>query len=169
MDLAEFLQTVSTFSDFTQGELDTLERVLRVDHFPPQHVFFREGEKGDTLYILMEGEVQMFRRHRAGRGIDELGTLGPGDLFGLQSLVDNQSRYATCRSTTPVTVASLPRTAFTLLYNTHFALAEHFQFIVARQLVRELRRLDQGLSASIRTGDAAPLLQAARRRVTDRA
>ena len=162
MDLAQFLQTVSTFSDFTQAELETLERVLRVDQFPEGHVFFREGRKGDTLYILMEGEVRMSRKHRAGRGIDELGALKPGDLFGLQALVDHQGRYANCVAVTPVAVASLPRTAFNLLYNSHFSLAEHFQFIVARQLVRELRRLDQGIADSIRAGDVEPLYEASR-------
>ena len=60
-----------------------------------------------------------------------------------------------------MTAASLPRPAFDMLYGLHFPLAEHFQYIVARQLVRELRRLDAAVAASLHGGDFGPLRQAA--------
>jgi CRP/FNR family cyclic AMP-dependent transcriptional regulator len=154
MDLAEFLQTVPTFAEFNQAELDVLERALRVDRFPAGHVFFKEGQKGHSLYILMEGEVQVSRRHKIERGVDDLGVLKSGEVFGLQALIDDQPRYSTCRAATAVTVASLPKTAFNLLFNAHISLAEHFQYMVARQLVRELRRVDRGVAASAHAGDA---------------
>lgn len=157
MDLTEFLQTVPTFSGFTQAELDVLDRALRVDQVPAGHVFLKEGQKGHSLYILMEGEVHVSRKHKAGRGLDDLGVLKPGEVFGLQSLIDNHPRYSTCRAVTPVTTASLPKTAFNLLYNSHLSLAEHFQYIVARQLVRELRRLDEAVVNSMHEGDIGPL------------
>lgn len=157
MDLAEFLQTVSTFSDFTQIELGILERALRVDKFPADHVLLKEGQKGSNLYILMEGEVQISRKRASGRGIDDLGTIKPGEVFGLHSLIDNHPRYSTCRTITSVTTASLPKTAFALLYNSHLSLAEHFHYIVAKQLVRELRRLDKAVVRSIHQGKVGPL------------
>lgn len=163
MDLAEFLQTVPTFSEFTQAELDVLEHALRLDRFPTGHTFFKEGQKGNTLYILMEGEVHVSRKHKAGQGLDDLGVLKPGEAFGLHSLIDDHPRYSTCRAITPVTTASLPKTAFNLLYNSHLSIAEHFQYIVACQLVRELRRLDEAVASSIQQGDIGPLHQAQKR------
>ena len=149
------------FSDFTQSELDVLERALSMERSPTGHIFFREGQKGHSLYILMEGEVQMSRRHRVGQGLDDLGVLKPTELFGLQSLIDDHPRYSTCRAITPVTTASLPKTAFNLLYNSHLSLAEHFQYLVACQLVRELRRLNKAVANSIHGGDIGSLRQAA--------
>lgn len=157
MDLAEFLQTVPTFSDFTRAELGILEHALRVDKFPADHVLLKEGQKGANLYVLMEGEVQVSRVRESGRGVDDLGTLKPGEVFGLQSLIDNHPRYSTCRTASTVTTASLPKTAFTLLYNSHLSLAEHFHYIVAKQLVRELRRLDEAVVRSIYQGEVGPL------------
>lgn len=157
MDLAEFLLTVPTFAEFDQAELDVLERALRVDQFPVGHIFFKQGQRGHCLYVLMEGEVHVSHRHRAERGVDDLGTLHAGDVFGLQALIDDLPRYSTCRADTPVTVASLPKTAFNLLFNAHISLAEHFQYMVARQVVQELRRLNRGVTALTREdGDGPP-------------
>ena len=44
-----------------------------------------------------------------------------------------------------MTVASLPETAFELLYRSHLSLAEHFLFMVAHELVRELRQVDHAV------------------------
>jgi len=159
MELSEFLQTVPTFADFSQAELDVLERALRVDHFPKGHVLLEEGKRGRALYILMEGEIAVTRRHVISRGVDELGVLKPGEMFGLQSLVDDLPRLSTCRAKTEVTVASLPHTAFGLLYSAHLAIAEQFQYLVARQLVRELRSYDDSLRTALRLGDTSALRQ----------
>ncbi len=160
MDLGKFLQTVPTFSGFTQEQLGILERALCVDQFPADHVLLREGQKGHTLYVLMEGEIQISRKHRSGQGIENIGVVTAGEVFGLQSLIDHHPRYSTCHAITPVTTASLPESAFTLLYNSHIALAEQFQFIVTQHLVRELRMLDEAVVYSIRKADIQPLLDA---------
>jgi len=161
MDLARFLQTVPTFSGLDQPELEVLERALRVDDFSTGHTFLEEGRKAHNLYIVMEGEVERFRKRKAGRGLDDLGVLKSGELFGLHSLVCDRRQFSTCRAITPVTVASLPETAFYLLYNAHVSISEHFQYIAARQLSQDLRRLDIGVMTSIRSGEVAPLYKAA--------
>ena len=107
MDLPTILQTAPTFADFSQSELDVLERAMRVDDFPTGHVFVKEGGKDRNLYIVLDGQVQLLHKHAAGQGFDDLGVLTAGDLFGLQSLVYDQPRYSDCRAITPVTVASL--------------------------------------------------------------
>lgn len=157
MDLPEFLRTCSVFDGFTPSDIGVLEKAFRVDRFAANHVLLTEGKKGHVLYVLMDGQVKVTHTHRSGRGVDELGVLTTGDIFGLQSLIDNRPRYSTCRTLTPVVAASLPKPAFDLLYNQHTDLAEHFQYLVARQLVRDLRRLDRGIVASVHGGEVEPL------------
>ncbi len=157
MDLPEFLRTNPVFEGFSQSDITVLEWALRVDRFPANHVLLKEGKKGHEFYILMDGQVRVSHTHKSGRGFDDLGVLTAGDVFGLQSLIDDRRRYSTCRTLTPVVVASLPKPAFELLYNQHTELAEHFQYLVARQLVRDLRRLDRGIVASVHAGEVDPL------------
>lgn len=145
MELSDFLRSVKTFIGFSPTDLNVLERSFRVDRFSPGHVLLEEGKKGHALYILMEGEVEVTRRHPVFAKTEQLGVINPGEVFGLQSLVDEKPRFSTCRAKTAITVASLPKVVFNLLYNSNLTLAERFQFIIARQLVHELRQFDEQL------------------------
>ena len=145
MEISDFLRSVKTFMGFSPADLNVLERSFRVDKFPAGHVLLEEGRKGNTLFVLMEGEVEITRRHPVLARTEHLGSIKPGEVFGLQSLVDEKPRFSTCRAKTAITVASLPKVVFNLLYNSNLTLAERFQFIIARQLVHELRQFDEQL------------------------
>ncbi len=158
MNIDEFLETSPTFSDFTRAEIDVLSRALSVSTYPAGHVFYEEGRRGGKIYIVMDGEVRVSRRRARGQGYQYRNSLRAGDIFGLQSLIDNRGRYTTCQAVTDVTVATLPKTAFDVLYHAHIGIAEHFQYIVARQLTRELRELDRQLRDALTSGTIDGLL-----------
>lgn len=58
-------------------------------------VLFHEGDEGEEAYLIMDGEVEVFRQS----GNDEvvLATLKRGDILGEMSLIDNQPRMASAR------------------------------------------------------------------------
>lgn len=58
-------------------------------------VLFNEGDEGEEAYIILDGEIEVYRQS----GIDEvvLATLKRGDILGEMSLVDNQPRMASAR------------------------------------------------------------------------
>ena len=49
----------------------------------PGDFLFREGENGDTMYVLLEGEIDIF----LGDFVFE--TAGPGSLLGEMALIDD--------------------------------------------------------------------------------
>lgn len=157
MDLVDFLRSVPTFAEFSQADLLVLERSFRVDSYPPGHTLLQEGKKGNALYVLMEGEVEVTRRHPVLPKIEKLGSINAGEVFGLQSLIDDKPRITTCRTATNVTVASLPKVAFKLLYSSSLILAERFQYIIARHLVHELRDFDESLKSAHAEGSIESL------------
>jgi CRP/FNR family transcriptional regulator, cyclic AMP receptor protein len=57
--------------------------------FATGHTFFREGDAGDFMYALLEGEVVLVV---SGRPIQ---TLGPGGIFGEMAIIDKEPRSAT--------------------------------------------------------------------------
>ncbi len=63
----------------------------------------REGDRGDRLYVVVDGEVEVVREG-AERGSPPLIVLGPGDSFGEIALVRGGMRTATVRARTPVNV-----------------------------------------------------------------
>ncbi len=145
MNFSEFLQTVPMFADFTQAELGVLEQAMVVRQYPDGHVFIREGESGDAMYLIVDGQVNATRKRHPERGFDVLEKMGPGDMFGLVSLIDYGRRSSACTAVGPVSAASLPRSAFLLLYKAHAPIGYHFQYLIARQLARDARVLNQVL------------------------
>ncbi len=57
---------------------------------------FEEGEKGDFAYLIVSGQVEIFRQ--SGNNERVLATLGRGEIIGEMSLIDNQPRVASARA-----------------------------------------------------------------------
>ena len=86
------------------------------------------GDPGAGMFLLCEGTVEV--ELRSGRL-----RLGPGDFFGeLALLVDDGSRVARVRATTPVRCLSIPRDDFMALVETEPTFALHMLRELARRL-----------------------------------
>ncbi len=72
-------------TEITRGESEELEQ---------EEVVFREGDTGDTCYVIREGAVRVTRDHTDGRTIT-LAELRPGDIFGELAMFRGETRSAT--------------------------------------------------------------------------
>jgi NADH dehydrogenase len=126
---------------------------VRREHFEADEVIFREGDRGDRLYIVADGEVEVSRRV-AGQGEVALRRLGPGDCFGEIALVSDRPRTATVRSRTSVNVLAVERETFQALFAGLPPLRGFFEQLIARRLQTDAPRAagDGGVA----TVDAAP-------------
>jgi cAMP-dependent protein kinase regulator len=70
----------------------------------------REGEAGDSLYLVTEGRVEVETRDESGERV-VLGSLGPGDFFGEISLLTSRPRTATVTAITDLETLELTRAA----------------------------------------------------------
>ncbi len=82
------------FSDLNQEEIRLLESVSRSKTFPKNTVVITEGDRTDTLYIVLEGKAQAIAMDSEGKQMI-LNTFGPNDYFGEMSFIDNEPRCAT--------------------------------------------------------------------------
>jgi CRP-like cAMP-binding protein len=147
VDLAAFLRSLACFADLGPGDIDALVAALLVQTHVAGHVFVREGERADSVYLIVSGEVSV-GRSRDGKW-EDLNRLSKGDLFGLVALVDAGPRSATCRAATPAVVGSMPRNVFSLLFNAHAPIALAFQRGLCAQLARDFRGLDRQIQAAM--------------------
>ena len=156
--LMQFLQTVPQFADFSQSELTAFDKAFRVDTFCDGHVFIKEGGHADAIYLILHGEVEVRRRRRNEAGYALINRTRAGEIFGHVSLINNDRRGATVVAVGEVRVATLPQSAFELLFDTHAPIALHFQRLVARQLARDLRLYDEALRAAARSGEIGDIV-----------
>ncbi len=149
----DVLRAVPMFAGFTQSEVNALEKVMSVDDYSDGHLFISEGEDGDAMYVIIEGEVLISRKKVAGVGFELHKKIGPGETFGLISLVDSGPRSASCRAMGPVKAASLQRSAFDLLFNIDAPIAHQFHYLIARQLARDVQTFNQLLGEIVLSDD----------------
>jgi|SRR6476620_9019724 len=110
-------------AELFRKETDTLQ--LAAGDF-----LFREGEKGETMYVLLEGEIDIFF------GDFVLETAGPGALLGEMALIDDSPRTAVAKS--PARLAQIDRRRF------HFLVQQtpHFATHVMKTLADRLRHMN---------------------------
>jgi CRP-like cAMP-binding protein len=75
--------------------------------FPAGSMVFREGEMGDSMYIIMEGEIQISKALSDGSS-RVLHVMGKGDFFGEMSLIDRKKRSATAIVSQSCTLIRIP-------------------------------------------------------------
>jgi signal transduction histidine kinase len=102
------LKTNKLFSGLLAAELQALEQTAQLRSYPPGRNIFREGDPGDGLYIIIEGEVQItcLVGHEQRR---VLSRFGPGDFFGEMAVLDDQPRSATATTETESKVYFIAR------------------------------------------------------------
>ena len=138
-ELTDFLQSVRTFAEFGGEELRALEQAMSVDSYPNGYLFMGEKTRASEMFLIIQGEVVATHRHAHPRGVEVTERLGAGDLFGLVALIDHHPQWASYRAVGTVTVASLPFSAFELLFTANAPIAHHFQYLIAVQLAKDLR------------------------------
>ena len=87
------LQAVPLFKGLGERQLDILAVKLETRPFAPGEVLVRQGDDGDSFYVVREGQVDVTRQD--GRTRRKLASLKAGDYFGEMALLYNQPRMAT--------------------------------------------------------------------------
>ena len=136
------LRRYAMFAGVPDEGLAIFARAAEAVEIDPGKVVYDEGERGDALYVVVAGELEVLR----GQDHTHLSDLVPGEVFGEMSFVDMQPRSATVRARVASTLWRWPYKtlheirksdlkAFTLLYMN-----------LAREISRRLRRADERLA-----------------------
>jgi CRP/FNR family cyclic AMP-dependent transcriptional regulator len=82
-----------------------------IKFFEPGKIIFQEGDRGEELYIIIEGEIEI-RKTTYSKSTKTLITLHKGDIFGEMSLIDKKARSATAVATQPTKLLIMNETLF---------------------------------------------------------
>lgn len=139
---ARLLGQVPIFSELTERELGELSQVAVPRSYERGHVVFREGDEGDTCYVVREGSVGVSRRHPDGRSIT-LAELRGGDMFGELALFDGEVRSATVEALEETSALALLSADVQRLLREHPDIAVKMLAALANRLRAANERLSQ--------------------------
>ena len=91
-----YLKRIEIFSDLSINELAAVASVTEEVFFDQGQTVFDEGDRGDTLYLVVEGDVAVIKDCDTDKQI-ELDSIGTGDYFGEMALFGDDRRSATIR------------------------------------------------------------------------
>lgn len=115
----KILKTVSLFKDIKKTEdLKKIATVLSHKHAKKGDFVIKEGDEGDTLYIMKEGSVQILKRTLENEEytiVNLASTKNMCFFFGELALLDNDKRSATIIANTDCDFYILKRKDFETL------------------------------------------------------
>jgi CRP-like cAMP-binding protein len=95
--LAELLTGTTLFSLLNADEIATLTRTARPLTFGPMERVIVQGQEGDSLFVIVEGKVEVLLRRSDGSEVS-LGTRPNGTVIGEISVLTGEPRSATVRA-----------------------------------------------------------------------
>lgn len=160
----DILASVPLFASLPSHEIAYLTENLHHFEIAPSTVLMREGDSGDTFYIILEGEIDIVK------AVDEddeqlLAVRGPGEAIGEMAILNPGSlRTATVRARTLTRVLEVQRDDFDALMRRQPKLAYEIARILSTRLreandvvIRELQEAARELEAKVveRTAELA--------------
>ena len=151
----KLLRSIPLFADLDSDELMELLRIARPTEFAKGDVVCRQGDPGDCMYAIQAGEVSILIRGPDGQAVP-VATLGPGDLLGEMTLVDDQPRSADVVAAGAVRAFRLDRASFEGLRAALNPVAFKVLKRIALTVCGHLRHVNTTVSKLVGGGDDAP-------------
>ena len=96
-ETVELLARTPMFRELSRKDLEQLAQVAVPRSYGRGQVVFRQGDHGDTCYVVRSGSVRVTHDHTDGRTIT-LAELRPGDMFGELAMFNSEVRSATVQA-----------------------------------------------------------------------
>ena len=146
MNKAEELQKSRLFEGLLPEEVEMLAELTQHKKYSKGEVVFEQGDVGDSLYLLLEGSIDVIQKRQDGSE-HIITVLEAPDFFGEMSLIDKEYRSATIRARDDAVMLCLSNEnlhSFARVYKNGFTLVV---INIARVLSSRLRETNQKLLA----------------------
>jgi signal transduction histidine kinase len=107
------LRQVPLLADLSEEDLERLYEMAETVSIPAGQLVLREGDTGDSLYIVLEGELEVTKR-RGGQEV-VLSSYEPGQFFGEMALLERAPRSASVRTLRESRMLAIDQAAFQTL------------------------------------------------------
>jgi CRP/FNR family transcriptional regulator, cyclic AMP receptor protein len=141
-ETARLLARTELFADLDPREVQAIAQVAVPRNWDRGEVIFREGDEGDTCYLIKDGAVILTREHQDGRMI-ALAELRAGGMFGELAMFRAEPRSATAEAIEDTTAVALLAPDLQRLIKRNPDIASKLLAALAERVSRTTERLLQ--------------------------
>jgi len=145
VNAGQVLRSLPTFAEWSTEAINGLLLRARKVRFFAGDVLFREGEPGNSLFVVLEGQIAITLR--AGENTVTLSEEGPGAILGEMALIDPGPRSASATAVTSGTTLGLSAAELAALQSEDPALASALLRAFTRTLAGRVRDADTRIAA----------------------
>ena len=129
------LREVPIFGDLSPEDLKQVAEIAQEQWIPDGTIICRDGEDGDSMYILVAGQVQILKGVEGSEKI--LAVREAGDFVGEMAIIESGPRVATVRALGDVRALVIDGDAFNAILRDR----QNVAISVMRTLSRRLREM----------------------------
>lgn len=142
------------FPELSPTELQVIDPAAEEQQYTPGTLLCQQGEIGRRLFIISEGEAEIFVNTEASQMI-LVKNVGPTDYFGEMALINDAPRAATVRAISSCKTLEIDRDAFIKTIDQNPALLRSIVRQISNHLsnndriiIRELRKKNEALNVA---------------------
>jgi len=144
MDIADYIITIPLFKGLTRKDGHEVSRIAKIKIFEKDQKVFTEGEEGDGIYLILQGQVRVYKISSEGKE-QTYHIFGPGESFGEVVLFTEGGFPAYAESVTRTSLLFFPRNDFISVLKKNSSISINMIATLSRRL-REFSILIENLS-----------------------
>lgn len=138
IETAEYLKKIELFADLTSDELSLIAENMKTETFNPGKFLFEENSSRNKLFVITEGEVELFKTTSFGEE-KRLSFFTKYDFLGEGSLMDDSPHSTSARALLKTETLSITKKKFLNITSVHWAIAIKILSRVAKVISRRMR------------------------------
>ncbi len=139
-----FIKKVKLFSDLNDNERHLLSKNIKVKKFKQNTLLFSENTPRKEMFIIYEGEVELFKKTPFGKE-KRLSFFSKYDFLGEGFLMDNSPHSTSARAMLNTTTLTISKDKFLKLFAEHGVIAVKIFTHVARVISQRMRQTNTRL------------------------
>ena len=138
----ELLRRYPFFTMLTDEQLKAIAMIAKEKSYPKDALLIKENTPANLLALLLEGDIDLIYSGGGEGAICNalVGSIAPGEVFGVSALIEPYRYTATSRATVPIKVIEIDgvalrelmekdtRMGYTLMRNTAVAVLERLKY-----------------------------------------
>ncbi|MCC6643503.1 cyclic nucleotide-binding domain-containing protein [Candidatus Peregrinibacteria bacterium] len=122
--IANLLKSMELFSTLDESEHAEVIKHITMDYLPSNHVLFKEGDPGNSMYIIKSGIIRIYHPGETPSFDKVVAMLGDGDFFGEMALLSETTRNANAMVVEPTQLFIIKKEDFLKLISENPKIAE---------------------------------------------
>ncbi|HNW33561.1 MAG TPA: cyclic nucleotide-binding domain-containing protein [Candidatus Ozemobacteraceae bacterium] len=129
------LKSIALFEGLEESDLNKISQVVKERTAPKGTVLFKEGDIGDSFYLIKSGGVEILKKENGEEKV--VNTIEAGDknnFFGEMALIEGVSRSATLRASKDSELLVISKTDFDMLLRLNSFIALRIMTALSKRL-----------------------------------